>query len=139
MSKGIKVNINSAKIIKEFDISFRKARKRVKSEIVKDSSPLLPMRSGHLKKSSSISQASDDKYLIWNTPYARYLYNGLLMVAPNGSAWARFNQRKTIKQPHQKLKYYKGANAKAGDKWFDKAKQKSLEKWLKIYAKGAKR
>lgn len=139
MSASIKVNINSAKIIKEFDTSFRKARKRVKSEIVKDSSPLLPMRDGTLKKSSAISQASDDQYLIWNTPYARFLYGGLVMVAPNGSTWAKFNQRKTIKQPHQKLKFYKGANAKAGDKWFDKAKQKNIEKWLKIYSKGAKR
>lgn len=134
------IQFDPVKTYKEFEASFNRARRMVKSEIVKDSAKYTPMRDGTLKSSVIPSSTRDDKYLIWNTPYAKFLYKGLVMVDPvTGSPFARLGARKIVKVPHKKLKYFRGANSQAGSEWFEKAKEKNIEKWLKIYSKGAKR
>lgn len=134
------VKFDPVKTYKEFEASFNRARRMVKSEIVKDSAKFTPMRDGTLKRSVIPSSTRDDQYLIWNTPYAKFLYKGLVMVDPlTGSPYARKGARKILKVPHKNLKFYKGANSRAGSEWFNKAKEMNLNKWLKIYSKGAKR
>lgn len=140
MSANIKVNINTEKIKKEFDRSFDKARLKVKAEIVKDCGPLVPFREGTLQRSVIASQTKDDRFLIWNTPYARFLYGGLVMVGRvSKSPWAKHNEEKIVKEPKKKLTFYRGTNPKAGAEWFDRAKNSNIQKWLNIYAKGGKR
>lgn len=138
MQKKIDVQYNPTKIAREFNQSFNKARRMVKSEIAKDSAPLTPMRNGTLIKSVTVSVRKDDAYLVWNSPYARFLYKGEGMVGElSGKAWAKKYERKVTNG--KKLEYFKGANTQAGPEWFAKAKKKSVNKWLKIYAKGAER
>lgn len=139
MSENIDVKIDAQKIKKEFQTSFNRATRMIKSEIAKDCAKYLPLVYGDLKKSSIFSQTTDDEYLIWNTPKAKFLYYGNLMVDERGSAWARYNQPKKVKTPTQKLNYNQLRNKYAGEKWFEKAKTNNLKKWLKIYAKGAER
>lgn len=50
------------------------------------------------------------------TPYARYQYYGIVMLGPNGSAYAKRGEKKRL--TGKKLRYYHGENAHAKDHWF---------------------
>lgn len=51
-----------------------------------------------------------------DTLYARYLYYGRLMLAPNGSAWARSGEKKSAVQVP--LNFQRGHNPNAGAAWY---------------------
>lgn len=70
------------------------------------------------------------------TDYARYLYNGKLMVDPEtGSAWARPQAIKVLTD--QDLEYSKVAHGKAGSHWFERAKEERKRTWLKVARQAA--
>lgn len=50
----------------------------------------VPMQSGPLKNAKYIGYDQVE----YRTPYAHYQYRGVLMLAPNGSCWARTGERK---------------------------------------------
>lgn len=138
MSTRVIINIDPGEIKKDFKNSFNKARMMVKSEIAKDCSPLVPFRQGMLQRSVIPSINAFDRYITWNLPYAKFLYHGKVMVGvESGRTWAKFNEEKVVTS--RNIKYFKGHNAQAGPFWFERAKEKKLNKWLKIYAIGAKR
>lgn len=60
------------------------------SEVARHSDAYVPMQDGVLKNSA----AAGDAEITYTTPYARYQYYGELMLAPNGSAWAKTGERK---------------------------------------------
>lgn len=60
--------------------------------------------------------------VIWDTPYARYQYYGLLMTDENGRTWVREGEKKPIIHEDRPLKYDKGTNGNAGARWFDRMK-----------------
>ncbi len=51
-----------------------------------------------------------------DTLYARFLYYELLMLAANGSAWARKGEHKTVTA--KPLNFQKGKNPNAGGHWY---------------------
>ncbi len=71
-------------------------------EIRRHSDPYTPFRTGTLKNTA---METEDR-IIYNTPYARYLWFGKLMVSSKtGSAWARDGERKRLASPPVDLKY----------------------------------
>ena len=50
----------------------------------------VPMQSGPLKDTKYVGYDQVE----YRTPYAHYQYRGVLMLAPNGSCWARTGKRK---------------------------------------------
>ena len=50
----------------------------------------VPMQSGPLKDTKYVGYDQVE----YRTPYAHYQYRGVLMLAPNGSCWARTGERK---------------------------------------------
>ena len=50
----------------------------------------VPMQSGPLKDTKYVGYDQVE----YSTPYAHYQYRGVLMLAPNGSCWARTGERK---------------------------------------------
>ena len=50
----------------------------------------VPMQDGMLKNSKFIGP----NFVRYQGPYAHYQYRGMLMLAPNGSAWAKLGERK---------------------------------------------
>lgn len=50
----------------------------------------IPMQSGALKNTRLIGP----NYVAYNSPYAHYQYRGMLMLAPNGSSWAKKGEGK---------------------------------------------
>lgn len=56
------------------------AQKFVDSEVLRLSDPYIPMQTGMLKKSGILGTVIGSGEVIWNAPYARYLYYGQVMA-----------------------------------------------------------
>lgn len=77
--------------------------------------------------------------LVWQTPYARFLYHGVVMIDPKTrSTWAREGQSKIVKSPEKELSFDKSKNPKAGSHWCERAQADCGEDWKKIYEKAFK-
>ncbi len=59
---------------------YTEAQKFVDSEVLRLSDPYIPMQSGMLKKSGILGTTIGSGEVVWNAPYARYLYYGKVMV-----------------------------------------------------------
>lgn len=80
--------------------------------------PYVPMESGILSQNYTINANSKHVEIRYESPYAHYQYYGELMVAPNGSAWAKRGEAKHY--TGVPLKYSKQLHPLATDHW-DKA------------------
>lgn len=136
MSKVIRTEINSDKIIRNMDQRVRKGRMLVKSEIARDCSPFLPKQNGYLEKSVYQSIGKDDPYLVWNLICARFLYYGKLMIGIiSRSAWAKKHERKTVTE---KSLHYRKLNPQAGPYWFERCKPGRIKNWLRVWEKAVR-
>lgn len=59
---------------------YSRAQMFVDSEVLRLSSPYIPFQSGMLEKSGILGTTVGSGEVIWNAPYARYLYYGKVMV-----------------------------------------------------------
>ena len=109
------------------------ALKELKGQILADCNKYVPLDQSALRDSSETHSHVMEYFgeaeirLIWCTPYARYLYYGVLMVdSQTGSAWAREGDRKVLTS--KPLKYAKGCKL-----WCEKAQAEYGEDWRLIY------
>ena len=137
MPTKITVDFNAVKVNKEFGYSFSKARKKVKSSIVRCSDKFMPFNKGELTKSVVPSMKRNDAFLIWNKVYARFLYEGKVMVGINSRlSWAKRGEKKAVTD--RNISFREG-KPNSGSHWFEKAKEKNIKIWIKIYGKGGDR
>ena len=86
---------NEAKVKARLNSQTKRARRLLKSEIVKDTEKFVPMQSGYLKNSITNSIQNDDDFIIYNTPYSRFLYYGYVMIGKiTHRPWARRGETK---------------------------------------------
>lgn len=108
---------------------FKQATERARLElakiIVQDTKQFVPHDKGKLEKAEIVNNG---RQIIYSTPYARFLWHGKLMLAPNGSSWARKGEKKHV--ANQDLKFNQSVNPYAGKYWFLRAKNKYLDKWV---------
>lgn len=82
--------------------------------------PYTPMLKGVLFKSAANSTVIGSGEIRYNAPYARYQYYGKLMVADNGSSYAKkYGQKHLIDKD---LKYNISKHPNAGRLWFERMK-----------------
>lgn len=103
------------------------ARNILCEQIIKDTKRYVPNSGGRLERSASIQ--GNGRYIVYSTPYAQYLWHGKLMLAPNGSSWAKRGEKKHLTS--RDLKYNKNVNPDAGKYWVIRAKSKWMDQWLK--------
>ena len=60
---------NEAKVKARLNRQTKRAKRLLKSEIIKDTEKFVPMQEGYLKNSIMHSLQSDDDFIIYNTPY----------------------------------------------------------------------
>ena len=131
----VTVNINSAQIAVDIRAASEKARGITSQQALADCNEYVPDDQDALVNSSNIHSDILHGKLVWSTPYARYLYHGVLMVDPKtGSAWAREGQTKVKVSPEVRLKFDKRKNPKAGSHWCERAQADHGEEWRQIYA-----
>lgn len=61
-------------------------------ECVKEMDPYVPMDTGTTKNTRVIEPDG----VTYVGPHAQFIYHGMLMVSPSGSAWARLGERKHL-------------------------------------------
>lgn len=71
-------------------------QKYIDSEVLRLNNSYTPWQSGQLIQSGIHGTDVGSGIVRYNAPYARYLYYGKLMVAPNGSSWARQGEKKKV-------------------------------------------
>lgn len=64
----------------DWEGAFTAAQKYIDNEVLRLSDPYLPFQSGMLKKSGILGTVLGSGEVIYNAPYARYLYYGKVMV-----------------------------------------------------------
>lgn len=127
----VRINFSQKKIYKQLENKSRKAIVGLKGEIVRTTDPYVPFDKGRLKTSATASIYRSDNLIVWNTPYARFIYHGLLMVdSITGSAWARKWRKKKLTDT--KLNYQSG-DSKRKEKWFERSKVANQSKWTKFF------
>lgn len=105
-----------AAIMRKFGLEKRgEIQNLVANEVVRLCDPYVPFDEGYLKESVRIEDGGET--VSWNTPYAKYQYYGMLMVAENGSSWAKFGETKQLTDVP--LKHQNGRRSF----WFDYAMQ----------------
>lgn len=130
----VTVNINSAQIAVDIRAASEKARGITSQQALADCNEYVPDDQDALVNSSNIHSDILHGKLVWSTPYARYLYHGVLMVDPKtDSAWAREGQTKVKVSPEVRLKFDKRKNPKAGSHWCERAQADHGEEWRQIY------
>ena len=98
---------------------FALAQKVVDSAVLRYSQPYIPLETGTLFRSGNIATKIGSGEVIWNAPYARFLYYGKVMIGVNtGSPWAKKGERKKVTD--RDLKYHGGG--KRGKMWFERMK-----------------
>lgn len=140
-----KLNIDGDAIRKRYSDKKKKARMMLKSEIVKDCDPFVPMLEGALKNSPIASISKDDDFIIYLSPYAHYQYYGVLYVDPMTGKGAFFDPEYGFwsrpgvskKKSGRSLNYSTTHHPKACSRWFEKGKNIHGKQWIdaakKIY------
>lgn len=130
---SVKVKFDSQKVYKRDHQKCVKTKKILKNEIVKDTTPYVPYQEGNLKTSAVTNLRRYLDCIVWNGPYARFLYHGLVMVGiKSRSPWA---DKGEVKTTIKKVIKYGKKNPLAGYKWYERSKAKNKDKWLKLTKK----
>lgn len=101
----VSFTMNKAYTLRRFSTRFKRAQEYLDNEVLKDSTPYVPMDTGNLYKSGIRHTVLGSGEVVWNTPYARINY---------------YTGRRFRKTHHPK----------ATSKWFEHAKSVNKTKWL---------
>ena len=102
-----KTTLNDAKIKADISGALKSAQAPLDAMVLQDSNYFVPIKTGTLQKSAIINTRLGSGEVVWQTPYARRLYY------------------EYEKPEHQ-------ANPNACSKWFEAAKARWLEKWVRL-------
>lgn len=102
---NMRLQMNTQYTLNRFGKKYTKAQKWLDNEVLKDSDPYVPMRTGRLRDSGIHGTDIGSGRVIYNTPYASRCYYGHY----------NFSQKK---------------HPQACRQWFEKAKASCKTKWL---------
>lgn len=110
-----------------------KAEHKVAIEVRSDTSPYVPARNLVLDSTTRV----DGRFVVYQQPYAHYLYHGKLRVDPEtGSSYAPYGATKVLTDKN--LVFSKAKHAQAQSHWFEASKAENLEKWVRVADKAVK-
>lgn len=120
-------------VLRSIAESATKAEHIVAQQVAKDTSPFVPALTGSL----DIRTRVDGSNVIYPGPYARFLYNGKVMVDPNtGSTYAPKGGTKVVTD--RDLVFNQTVHPQAQDHWFEASKAQNLDKWERVAEKAVK-
>lgn len=106
MSNGYKLVIHTEACLNRFAPKYQRAQKFLDNEVLKDSAPFVPMRTGNLMNSGNTGTVLGSGEVIYNAPYARAMYYGT------------------------HIKFSKDKHPQATAQWFEKAKAQFGKEWV---------
>ena len=108
----------------------KKAQKFVDKECLRLMSQYTPFRTGTMERSATLGTVIGSGKIVYNSPYARYLYYGVVYgpnipLYVNGELEGFFSKKGVKKQPaNRMLNYDKTAHPQAQRLWFEVMKRK---------------
>ena len=118
-----------------------KAEHTVALQIREDTRPYVPARNFVLDTTTRV----DGNLIIYQQPYAHYLYQGVVWVDPVTKAAGFLTEdgwksRKGVKkiESNRKLKISRSKHPEAQSHWFEASKAEKLEKWVRVADKAVK-
>lgn len=123
----VDVQINGSDMSVVADRAMEAALFDVAEQALGDCNKYAPYDYGGLMDSSVIHSDTDSAELVWDMPYAQYLYFGLLMLADNGSAWAKSGESKHL--TNIPLSYSKDKHPLAQSHWCEVAENNHRQQW----------
>lgn len=136
---SVTFNFDVPEIMGKVDAASQEALVEMGQQIREDSNKFAPFVDSDLVESSLNNSDLENGIIVWDTPYARYLYYGVLMVGNNGSSWAKLGKKKQVKVPKQKLNFTTASHPEAQMMWYEKAKDIHCDKWIKGYKNNFKK
>lgn len=129
-TRNVDIDISTDRI----ENNAREAQKLLNMQIVADCDPLIPFQQGALRNSVIYPKGIYGDEIEWNTPYAHYQYVGEV-YGPNipfkdssGNTIGWYSP--PVKHPMgRKLQYH---TTGTGDHWFEKAKERHKNEWLRL-------
>lgn len=117
----------SDSLMKKLQEAGPRAAHAVAVQVEKDTEPFVPALTKSLVNRTQVV----DSVVIYPGPYARFLYNGKLMIDPDtGSAWAPKGVTKVVTEKGLDIK--KDVHSQAQSNWFEASKAQNLEKWTRV-------
>lgn len=104
-----------------------RVQKAVDAAVIRECGPYVPHDEGILEGSANTATQIGSGEVIYDTPYARYLYYGEVYgpnipIVENGVVTGYFSPPNKQKHPTgEKLQYSKEINPLAGSHWFERA------------------
>lgn len=128
----VKVKINSVnKILKDHGLNQdERVVKFLRDDADRLMNPYIPMDNGILRRNKSYPSNHEIKYI---SPYAKYQYYGKLMLAKNGSSWAKKGEKKVLTS--RNLKYHTSGTGPKWDKLMLQRHKNDLVKDVENYIK----
>lgn len=134
----IRVNVK----LNRFEKQFQEAQYYLDNEVMTSMVPFMPMRDGNFineTKLQSAALAGSGKVVAGVPPMGRYLYEGVVMVDKETGKGPffipgvgyRYRKGAELIPTGRPLKYDKTKHPNVKDHWFDAAKQKDGDKWIK--------
>lgn len=106
------------------DRRVEKANAWLVEEIIKDTDPFVPARTGVL----AMNVQRHGHTIVYASPYARFQYYGKVMIDPaTGSTFAPKGARKVLTE--RDLKYSKAMHKHAQSHWFEASRAVNEEHW----------
>lgn len=139
----LKINISesfSSALMKKLEQAGPRAAHALANQIAKDTEDFVPALTESL---SNRTRVVENK-IIYPGPYARYLYNGKVMVdaetgkgpmrivSKDGSEVIRFRKGATLKPTERPLKIQQSVHKHATDHWFEASSAKNMDKWEEV-------
>lgn len=128
----VKVKINSTnKILKDHGLDQDgRAIRFLRDDADRLMNPYIPMDNGILRRNKSYPSNHEIKYI---SPYAKYQYYRKLMLAKNGSSWAKKGEKKVLTS--RNLKYHTSGTGPKWDKMMMQRRGNELIKDVENYTK----
>lgn len=131
-------NVNIKIDTKRLDRNVKEAQKLLNLAVRTDCEPLVPLLNGQLRRSSNFPEGVYGGVLEYNTPYAHYQYVGKI-CGPNipkidettGEVIGWYSPKGKEKHPTGKMMSHYSEDG-TGPKWFEKAKERHGDKWLRL-------
>lgn len=132
MKTNVRVNIDPQLIAKRTP----QADHILALQAAKDTEKFVPMLTGSLRDRTKVEGGK----IIYEGPYAHYLYVGIVYVDPETgyagipTKYGWFSRKGVTKVPsNRKLDIRKGQ-----DHWFEASKAINMDKWLRVYGRALK-
>lgn len=129
----VEIHIDTSRI----DKNTREAQMLLNTQVAADCDPLIPFRQGALRNSLNYPNGIYGGEIEWNTPYAHYMYQGIVYAQkiPIKDSDGNITEFLSPPKKHPTDRSIKYHTPGTGKEWFEKAKEKYKQDWVDLVGK----